>query len=140
VKLVFAEMRRQGWTYDDLEWKSGVLRPTLKAWRHKNSPNLQNIEAVLAVLGYDFVPIPRANTLPKELVSELQPISEKLKLSLDQTVKALIEIVAGVHNRLEGLPKTTRERATPDRPRRVAKKVWRDFVHPDQPYLFYPIQ
>jgi hypothetical protein len=98
VKLVFAEMARQGFTYDLIEERSGVLRPTLKAWRYKNCPTLQNISAVLGVLGFDFVPIPRVDTLPPELVSELQPVAERLGLSMPATVRALVEIVANIHS------------------------------------------
>src|SRR4051812_9713534 len=88
VRLVFAEMARQGFTYDEIEARSGVLRPTLKAWRRKSSPNVQNIEAVLNVLGYDLTPIPRAEALPPEVVAELQPVAARLGLSMNATVKA----------------------------------------------------
>ena len=107
VKLAFAEMARQGFTYDAMEEKSGVLRATLKAWRRKNSPNLQNIEAVLNVLGFDFCPIPRAAVLPREVVAELTPIAERLGLTLDATVKALVEIVAGIHAKEGKFPRAT---------------------------------
>jgi len=100
VKLVFAEMARQGFTYDEIEDRSGVIRATLKAWRYKNAPSLQNIEAVFGVLGFDFVPIPRADVLPPEVIAELQPIADRLGLSMAATVRALVEIVAGVHSRL----------------------------------------
>lgn len=101
VKLVFAEMARQGFTYDEVEERSGVLRPTLKAWRYKNAPSLQNIEAVFGVLGFDFVPIPRPAVLPREVVAELQPIADRLRLSMTATVRSLVEIVAGVHAKIE---------------------------------------
>jgi hypothetical protein len=97
VKLCFAEMQRQGLTYDEMEWRSGVLRPTLKAWRYKNAPSLTNIEAVLGVLGFDFVPVPRAEVLPPEIVRELQPVAEKLGLSMPKAIQALIEIAVGRH-------------------------------------------
>lgn len=100
VKLVFAEMARQGFTYDAVEERSGVLRPTIKAWRHRNAPSLTSMEAVLGVLGFDFVPIPRAKVLPPEVVAELQPIAERLGLTMPDTVRALAEIVAGIHHRL----------------------------------------
>lgn len=101
VKLVFAEMARQGFSYDALAERSGVQKATFKAWRHKNAPSLQNIEAVLGVLGFDFCPIPRAEALTPELVAELQPIAERLGLSMAATVRALIELVAGVHSKFE---------------------------------------
>ncbi len=98
MKLVFAEMRRQNITYDDVEYGSGVRRAALKAWRHKNRPSLESIEAALGFLGFDFVPIPRSKILPKEIVAELQPIADRLGLTMDQTIQALFEIVAGIHS------------------------------------------
>jgi len=133
VKLVFAEMARQGFTYDEVEERSGVLRPTLKAWRYKNAPSLQNIEAVFGVLGFDFVPIPRPAVLPREVVAELQPIADRLGLSMAATVRSLVEIVAGVHARLDLSPRAETERvvALPKRrPRRIID-------HPDQESLFH---
>jgi len=44
AKAVFAEMRRQGVTYDELEWRSGVLR-------HIRNPRRQNDSA--SGRGYD---------------------------------------------------------------------------------------
>jgi hypothetical protein len=54
-------------TYDEMEEKSGVKRPALKAWRHKNYPSLQSLEATLGALGYDFVPVPREIVIPAEV-------------------------------------------------------------------------
>jgi hypothetical protein len=101
VRLVFAEMARQGFAFDETEERSGVLRPTLKAWRYKNAPSLTNIEAVLGVLGFDFVPIPRAAVLPPEVVAELQPVADRLALTMPETVKALVEIVSGIHSKFD---------------------------------------
>ena len=94
VRFVFAEMRRQGITYDALEEKSGVLRATLKAWRHKNYPSLPTLEAALGFLGWDFVPVPRGRALPPDLVAELAPIAERLGLTMPAVVEALVEIVS----------------------------------------------
>lgn len=96
VKLVFAEMARQGFTYDGIEEKSGVLRGTLKAWRYKNAPSLTNIEAVFGVLGWDFVPLPREGSLPPELVDELRPIADRFNITMPDCVRALIEIAGGI--------------------------------------------
>lgn len=130
VKLVFAEMQRQGFTYDELAWQSGVLRPTLKAWRLKNAPSLQNIEAALGVLGFDFVPIPREKAIPKEIAAELKPIAERLGLSMAATTQFLFEIVSGVHQRVEAAPKP---KAPLEQP---AKRARRGFIHPDQESFF----
>jgi hypothetical protein len=56
VALVFAEMARQGITYEEMEIKSGVLRTTIKAWRTHKSPMLLSIDAVLRALGITLVP------------------------------------------------------------------------------------
>ena len=105
VRLAFAEMQRQGWTYDRMEEKSGVKRPALKAWRYKNYPSLQNLTAVLSVLGLDFIPVPRAEVLPPEVVKELRPIAERLGLEMPQAIQALVEIAAGIHPQKAPKPK-----------------------------------
>jgi transcriptional regulator with XRE-family HTH domain len=104
VKLVFAEMKRQNKTYDAVEEGSGVRRAALKAWRHKNRPSLESIEAALGFLGYDFVPIPRSKVLPAEVVAELQPIAERLALDMPATVQALLAITTGIHSRFASGP------------------------------------
>lgn len=96
VQLVFAEMRRQNVTYDDVEEKSGVLRTTVKAWRTKNKPGLESIDAVFGYLGWAFVPIPRERALPPELVAELRPIADRLGLTMPATIEALAAIAAGI--------------------------------------------
>ena len=58
AKIVFAEMQRQNVTYDELEWRSGVLRSTFKAWRTHNRPGLESIEAALGALGWSVLPVP----------------------------------------------------------------------------------
>lgn len=105
VRLAFAEMARQGINYDTMEIRSGVIRATLKAWRYKNVPTLQNIEACLNVLGFDFIPIPRAEILPPEVVAELKPIAERLGLDMSKAIQALVEIATGLHAQKEAAPK-----------------------------------
>jgi hypothetical protein len=92
VKLVFAEMARQRVTYDSLEERSGVRRATLKAWRKKNRPGLESVEAVLATLGFGFCPVPSLEALPAELAGELTALALKLRLNIPQTWAALIDI------------------------------------------------
>lgn len=55
---VFAEMKRQGVTYDELHERSGVLKSTFKAWRTNNQPGLDTIEAALAALGFRLEVVP----------------------------------------------------------------------------------
>ncbi len=98
VRLVFAEMNRQRVTYQELEDKSGVLRSTTKAWRHKNVPSLTSIEAVLGYLGWDFVPIPRERALPPDVVAELRPIAERLGVEMPNAIALLIAMTANIHS------------------------------------------
>jgi hypothetical protein len=70
-------MREHGVTYDELEWKSGVLRSTFKAWRTNNRPGLDTIEAALGVFGYSVLPVPPADALPPELRADLEAVATK---------------------------------------------------------------
>lgn len=97
VKLIFTEMRRQNKTYDAVEAGSGVNRPTLKAWRHRNVPTLTSCEAVLGFLGFEFVPIPTERALPPELVAELRPIAERIGLDMPAAVRLAAEIAYRDH-------------------------------------------
>lgn len=58
AKLVFHEMKKQNISYYELEWRSGVLISTFKAWRTENAPGLASIEAALGALGWALVPVP----------------------------------------------------------------------------------
>lgn len=95
VKLIFEEMRRQGVRYQDIEDKSGVQRTTLKAWRSKNAPSLTNIIAVLDVLGWDFVPIPRDRVLDADVIAVLKPAAEHISLDLGDAAQFAAEIAFG---------------------------------------------
>lgn len=76
VKLVFGEMARQSVTYDEIEWRAGVLKTTLKAWRFENSPGLLSIEAALGALGWCLVPVPKFETLSCEQRAALGAAAE----------------------------------------------------------------
>ncbi len=132
VKLVFAEMARLGTTYDETEEGSGVRRASIKAWRRKNRPGLESLEAVLGYLGWDLVAVPRAKALPPAMVEELRPIAAKLELSMPQTICALVEIVTGIHERFPFLRDPTATRPV----RFKAKRKPLPPVHPDQNRLF----
>lgn len=75
AKLVFAEMQRQGVSYDDLEFYSGVLRTTFKSWRTHNKPGLESVSAALGVLGWHYVPVPKIEALPEPLQAELRRLA-----------------------------------------------------------------
>lgn len=90
AKIVFAEMKRQGVTYDELEWTSGVLRSTFKAWRTNNRPGLDTIEAALGALGWSALPVPKAETLPPALRAELADLVKRYGL----TTLPCLELIA----------------------------------------------
>jgi hypothetical protein len=108
AKVVFAEMQRQGMTYLDIEWKSGVLVSTLKAWRKQNRPGLETIEATLGALGWSVLPVPRPDILPPELRADLASLAERHGLS---TLPCLEFISAAVGYRRESAPITEQKRA-----------------------------
>lgn len=99
AKIVFAEMQRQRVTYDELEWRSGVLRSTFKAWRTHNRPGLESVEAALGALGWHVLPVPKPETLPAELRSDLEALAEKHHCS---SLPALQLIAACVGHRTPG--------------------------------------
>jgi transcriptional regulator with XRE-family HTH domain len=93
VRLVFAEMARQKLRYLDVAERSGVQHATLKAWRKKNRPGLESVEAVLATLGYGLVAVPALEALPNpELAGEVATLALKLRMNMPQTFSALIDI------------------------------------------------
>jgi hypothetical protein len=75
--LVFAEMKRQGVTYDQLEWDAGVLRSTFKAWRTNNLPSIPTICAALGVLGWDVLPVPKVERIDPDLRADLETVAAK---------------------------------------------------------------
>lgn len=80
ARFVFAEMKRQCVTLDALEWRSGVLRTTAKAWRTNNKPGIETIEAALGALGWSLLPVPDRRTIPATLRADLEAIAEKYAL------------------------------------------------------------
>jgi hypothetical protein len=89
AKLVFAEMRRQGVTYAELEHRSNVLISTFKAWRGQGSPGLMSIEAALGALGWTLVPVPRLDSLPPAIVDQLDLIGEHFRTDAETFGAAL---------------------------------------------------
>lgn len=118
ARLVFSEMARQRVTYDALEERSGVRRATLKAWRRKNRPGLESLEAALASLGFGFVPVAALETLPFELAGELTALALKLRMNIPQTWSALIDI--GVEQKLIRMRAEERAAVLADHDTRVA--------------------
>ncbi len=75
VKVIFAEMCRQRFTYDELEFRSGVLKSTFKAWRTNNRPGLETVEAALGALGWAFLPVPTLSQLPPNIRQGLESLA-----------------------------------------------------------------
>ena len=92
VKVVFAEMQRQGVTYDELEFRSGVLKSTFKAWRTNNRPGLETMEAALGALGWAFLPVPSLKRVPTKIRAEL----ERLAQEWGDEERLLLALLAGV--------------------------------------------
>jgi hypothetical protein len=94
AKLVFELMRRHGKSYDQLEFESGILRSTAKAWRgggklRCNVPSLASIEAALGVFGWRLVPTPPLSSLPPETLAAIEEVSLDF-LSDDEAMAAAV--------------------------------------------------
>ena len=121
AKVVFSEMRRQNVPLLDLEWTSGVLASTVKAWRVQSRPGLDTIEAVLGALGWSVLPVPNADTLPIELRADLEALAAK-----HETALPCLEFIAAAVGRRPDtrLPRSTIEGARlQSRARRAADLV-----------------
>ena len=94
AKIVFAEMRRQGVSYDELEWRSGVLRSTVKQWRTHNAPGLDTLSATLGALGWEFLPCPPLDALAPEVKAGIEKLAADYGLDEDAILTALLREVA----------------------------------------------
>lgn len=93
VRLFFAEMRRQGRIYDEIEVASGIRRATQKSWRHKtNYPSLESLTATFNSLGWDFHATPALELLPPDIAGQLAALSAKMNADIPDVWAALIEI------------------------------------------------
>ena len=59
VRRLFEEMNRQQVGMLDLADRSGVNANTLKDWRTRTTPTIDNLEACLGVLGLELTTRPR---------------------------------------------------------------------------------
>jgi hypothetical protein len=112
AKSVFTLMREHGVTYDELEWKSGVLRSTFKAWRTNNRPGLDTIEAALGVFNYTVLPVPPADALPADLRADLEALAAKHGT---KSLPVLEFIATAVGRRPNTIDARTRLKAPEDR-------------------------
>jgi hypothetical protein len=116
VKLVFAEMARLQFTYDEVEAGSGVRRASMKAWRKKNRPALESLQAVLSFLGWDYVPVPALEALPPELAGEVVALARKLETSVPRLFTAVVNV--GVEQKLLNIDISERRAILADREER----------------------
>lgn len=94
ARLVFQLMREHNVTYDELEWKSGVLRQTLKSYRVEKVPGLRTIEALLGSFGVALVPVPPLAMLNPKLREAVEAIAGEFRSEHE----ALASIMATVCN------------------------------------------
>lgn len=95
VKFVFAEMARQGRSYDEIESASGVRRATAKAWRRKNAPGWESLTAVLNSMGWCYLPAPvQVEALPPALAARLAEVAALAKAEMPEVFAATVEICA----------------------------------------------
>jgi len=57
VQFLFKEMHNQRMCQIDLSERVGLHRDTLRNWRTRYSPRINDIEAALNVLGYTLKPV-----------------------------------------------------------------------------------
>jgi|APCry1669193181_1035450.scaffolds.fasta_scaffold47293_2 hypothetical protein len=89
VALVFAEMARQGRSYDEVESASGIRRPTVKQWRRKNAPGWDSLTAVLNSLGWRYLPVPaHIEALPPNVAAKIAEVSALAKMELGEVFAA----------------------------------------------------
>jgi len=91
ARVIFVLMKRGGVTYDTLAEKSGVLRSTVKAWRHSNSPSWDCLNAVANVLGHELVVAPKLETLDPALRRDLEALAEKHGAQIEHLAAHLVE-------------------------------------------------
>jgi hypothetical protein len=85
-------MREQGRAYDEVSEASGILRSTLKSWRHRVAPTFATIEACFNAIGYSFIPTPRLEVLPAEIAADLARLAAKMKAELPEVWSALADL------------------------------------------------
>jgi hypothetical protein len=95
VRLVFSEMARTRRTYDEVEAASGIRRPTVKAWRHKNAPGLESLESVLNCLGFHFIAVPaHVEVLPPTVAAKVAEVAALAQKQMGEVFSAAVQIAA----------------------------------------------
>jgi len=111
AKVVFAEMRRQAVTYEELEWRSGVLRSTFKAWRTNNKPGLDTLEAALGALNWDVLPVPKPEMLDPALRADLESVAARHGLDVIPHAQLVAACVGYRHHPSAHIDARTRRKA-----------------------------
>src|SRR4051812_3480895 len=93
VKVLIAAMKSAGHGYDAAE-ASGVLRSTMKSWRHRVAPSFATIEACYNAIGWHFLPCPKIEVLPESIAADLARLASKMKAELPEVWSALAELAA----------------------------------------------
>lgn len=81
-RLMYQLMKNHAVTYDELEFRSGVLRTTMKSHRVGKIPTLQSIEALLGSFGWTLMPVPPLSSLPEDVREKLDNIGRMLRADL----------------------------------------------------------
>jgi hypothetical protein len=72
-------MKKHNKTYDALEFESGLLRSTIKAWRSQNILSLQSAEAALGSFGWTLVPCPPLRDLPDAVLDKAEEFGQAFR-------------------------------------------------------------
>lgn len=127
VRLLFAQMRILGVTYDDLEEASGTRRATMKQWRRKNKPNLETLEAAYNAMGMFLIPAPLLEIQPPKIAALMGELAAQMKVSMPEAFAALLDWTARQQNQAiasdQRLAEIARRRAANDNtPRKRPRK------------------
>lgn len=130
VSLLFSEMRRLGVTYDEVEESSGTRRATMKAWRKKNAPSLDTIQACLNSVGHLFITVPVLEVQPPEIAADMAALAAKMKVGMPEAFAALLDWTARQQNQAiasdQQLAEIARRRtaaANDNTPKRAARRI-----------------
>lgn len=91
ARLLFQLMRDNGMTYEETEFRSSVLRQTIKSWRNEKYPSIRAIEAALGVFGYRLLPCPPLDGLPDRVREQLEEVGQHF-FSDDEALAAAVHL------------------------------------------------
>lgn len=92
VKLLFSEIARQRVGMEDLEWGSGVRKASIKAWKRKNRPGAESLQACFSFLGWDFLPVPCLEALPPDLAGDLVALARRGEMTIPEVWRAVLDV------------------------------------------------